>query len=215
MNLTYTVQGYGGLAPSTPPISNNDFWWVNSSGGVLGTQLANYGFDMVVGAYPPRDQLSGSLLLSSDFKLKAGETLKIEAAILCNYTQLQGNVGFAVLLQNSQLVAVLANLRAKGTTVLFDTNPIASLTPEGPGVTLAKNTFTFPDVIDIGGVTYGPTGQAFQTDITTTVESSIEPGEGSYQLLFGAFGKDNQFPTTIAVQSVAVHKHRHEHHRAS
>jgi hypothetical protein len=129
-----------------------------------------------------------------------------------------GHVGFALLLENSTLLAILANVRADGETTPVDAPHPASwdFAPPSTGVVTTSQTYGVGDMPDftLGGARYGEMsgigscGGGSLPGCMTTVTSTYAPGDGTYQLLFGVYSWSGYTvptrPTAISVHSVEL-----------
>ncbi len=203
MSTNLTLTGHGGISGPIRGFSASPCWFVDNTGGIPFSQLAQYNL-----AEPPHifGGNTGSFLLSSPFHLKQHETLHISLTFLTlefpHY-----DFGAAYLLSNNKVVATLYSAWGgpEGVSVL-------NSVPITPGVTLnpAGALFQGNQVI-LGGITYGP--DRFQSGVPGPhvpggslpwVTSSYTPGEGDYQLLFIAYNTvDNAGgATALAIGSI-------------
>jgi len=217
LSLTYTVMGSGGQSQPIAGFSDSSFWWVDSTGTTPGSVLTGYGFDPV----PPgpgqspffiNQYASGSLLLSSSFTLTGTETLAVDFSSLWKNNQPWYEAEFALLLQNSHVVAVLADVRPDGInhTGDFGSMPGTAYATPSPGVT-TSTTRANTTVVTLGGISYGQNSNQLGECVAnggacmTLIASSITPGAGDYQLLFGAFNLGSPSgPSALALNLVSV-----------
>jgi len=215
LGLTYIVTGTGGLSQATPGLSNAPFWSIDTSapgGQVTGSVLVPYGFDAFTSALPigsgvfpafETNGVLGSFLLSSSFMLNADESASVSFSALTNSAQPYFDLAFGALLRNGSVAAILGVVRPDGFNVWSDMpGPSSSRYPlPSPGVSSTIAT-SGPRNLVLDGVQYGQPskpGDCFDRCITE-VTSTLTPGAGSYQLLFGVFGA----PHALAVTSVSV-----------
>lgn len=214
LQLDYTVMGTGGLSGPIAGISNSSFWWTDTSGTISGSVLANYGFAPITSILTPSVDVSsyqGSLLLSSSFTLTAGQTLNVTTTAMTNQSSPFYELDFAVLLQNSQAVAVLSNISPNGLGEVGDFGQIENKTLPSAGVsTVLTRSADQVDAVGtpftLGASTYnGPLTNSSQANMSAQIMSSYTPGAGTYQLLFGAFDAPAfTRESALAVQSVSV-----------
>lgn len=212
--LTYTATGTGGLSQPVAGISNSSFWWANNSGTIPGSVLSSYGFSLLTD--PSRnDQFSGSLLLSSSFTLNDGDTLNVAATALQADFFAWPSDTFGVLLQGSQVDAVLFNVRPDGIPCVdgaYGCGPTPGNTAPSPGVTTSTTRSSLTNIAVVGGVDYGAVTDASRCgyNCQLNIASSYAPGAGTYQLLFGsvywsgAYGWGDYHPTAVVVENVSV-----------
>ena len=218
----YTVVGTGGTSSAIAGFSDDSFWWSDYRGTVSAASLVtDYGFNMTPGAPGyMQDSLSyhfGSLLLSSPFSLEEGDALNVSMTLLTGHVQGslgQADVGFAVLLQDSTLRAVLSNTRGDGSSAIISwaSHPTSwDLVGPSAGVitSIASHESGLTDVT-LGDVTYGPSGMAGECAYPCGIDvtSIYTPGSGTYQLLFGILNMSGEAdatrPAALAVKSVSV-----------
>ena len=114
VDLGYTVEGRGGVA----------FWWLDNSGAIPWSALANYNFNLLPGRTDDwASATSGSFLLSTPF-FATRETLTIVATMITAHSFPWNDVGFALLLEGSHVKAVLFALRPDGINHPGDLGPI-------------------------------------------------------------------------------------------
>jgi hypothetical protein len=125
---------------------------------------------------------------------------------------IDGDVAFALLLENSAVRAVLGNLRPDGNTSLYTSLTHPSdlvLTRTTAGVAVFT---TVGDSIDmtLGGGVYGQQLDLSYcvTECVRNVTSTFTPGAGSYQLLFGMYNMNGEIDydrrSALLVKSVTV-----------
>ncbi|HVP64521.1 MAG TPA: hypothetical protein VMT82_06480 [candidate division Zixibacteria bacterium] len=221
--LLFTVIGKGGESAALPGISDESFWWADTTGGVTGEEFtASTNFNPVqndktdptkdVTGFPTKD-FTGSYLLSSRFTLSAGEKLKVVATSLTAHSSPFTDIGFALLMKNSQVAAVLSNTRPDGIKYIRDFGPLLGsvLVAPGPGVAVNEIKPKLSQIVVIGGAEYGrhdDPGYCQASDSCLIQTTSVcTPGPGTYQLIFGAFnvrnnGLNGTRPTIIIVNSV-------------
>jgi hypothetical protein len=212
-SITFSVVGSGGTSAPVAGFSDSPFWWIDSTGNVAGSALATYGFNPVV-ALPGSDVWGvdygypGSLLISNEFSLIDGEGLTIDMSVMAAHASPWDDIGFAVLLENSSVRAVLANTRPDGINHIgdFGSVPGTTLTSVSPGVATTVSTGDFSGVTTLGTSIYGQATSPADcfSNCITNITTSITPGAGTYQLLFGSFGYNSAHsgPTAVAVKSV-------------
>src|SRR5437016_3829255 len=103
-----TVTGTGGVSPAVAGFSSSPFEWIDNTGGVTASTLSSvFGYNIFQSG--PGEPGTGSFLLSNPFTVSAGSTINVSFSVFtAQYIGSSFNeLGFAVLLQNSQLVAVL------------------------------------------------------------------------------------------------------------
>src|SRR4051812_15709616 len=217
IDLTYTVIGTGGFSQPITPISNQPFWWTDSTGGISGETLGPFGYNPAPSF--PLSTWTGSLLRSNPFSLTDDDTLSIDVLQFKQHDRQVYNVGFGLLLEDSQLRAILFNRRSDGGRQVGDAvSPPGYLFPSPtPGVemtlTAAGDPLHFGNMpVTLGGITYGPVGapeyycgsNAVPNNFCSTeIKSSYRPGLGIYELLFGQFTIVPTYPPSgMAVKSV-------------
>lgn len=228
LDLTYSVQGFGGTSQPQGPFTDS-FPWIDWTGGVPGSELTSYGFNPVLPGtdvqYHP-DFAGGSLLLSSPFMVDGASTLTVTTALLTSFSPYEPtDVGFTLLVREGANPTVLSNLRQNGDTTFFTyfqggETPWNVFTPSSDGVT---TTYTTDGPTALTGMVLGDReyGRILRTgdcsaDCLTTVTSTVTPGAGTYQLLFGVYdlfkASDRRFEEgrrmdpsiALAVKGVAV-----------
>ena len=201
--MTFSVSGTGAVASGIPAISNSPFWWIDSTGGVSGAAVDPFGFDVFQGAgvngIP--SGVTGSLLTSSLFSLSDGETLNVALTLLTPFSDNWGGLGFAVLLEDSTVKAILANSRPDGIGHFGDlAHPKdVDFNQPGPDVGFKAKSGAIDSNFQLGGFQYGPSGLIGSCQFNvceTNIFASIAPGAGNYQLLFGTFGTTNALAVT-------------------
>jgi hypothetical protein len=223
--IGYTVNGTGGLSPAIAGVSDSAFWWTNTAGSVPGSVLTSYGLDSFI----PADQQGagvfsafststsvGGLLLSSPFTLAAGQSLTLDytVATIGDFTKAFNEMGFAALLQNGVVVAILGEARPDGGAQISDTlDPPQLRFAVSPGVTETIQSRVDQPDFALGGVQYGEpldnvAGQCGHVgSCTADVSSSYAAaGAGTYQFLFGALTFDARHDPDllVAVTNVTV-----------
>jgi hypothetical protein len=210
--ITYSVTGTGGSA-FVPQLGDSPILWVDSTGGASGAALAAVGFNPVIadpgGAVWGVDYgRGGSYALSSEFTMNAGEALNVDFSVFTRHASPWEDMGFALLLEDSAVVAVLGNVRPDAVLHYgsLGARPGSRFTSLSAGVSTSM-TQTAVGNFELGSVQYGvvqDTGDC-SGRCRTDVSSSYVPGAGTYQLLFGAYGSaDNGKPMAIAVTSARV-----------
>jgi hypothetical protein len=216
--LNYAVTGIGGLSPAVAGVSGNSFWWAGSSmpgATVSGSVLTNYGFDPMSGVgrngtapapYVSNNDYTGSLLLSTPFTVNGNQGLTVTFGTLGTHSFPWGNVEFATLVQNSQVVAVLGLADGMSITQTeedgYAPGTVFEPLTSGAQMTVDYMFGAYPAPFQLGSTQFGCSGNLAgpcQNEFTST----YTPTAGTYQLLFGSFAKDNN-PVAIAVKSVAV-----------
>jgi hypothetical protein len=209
--MSFSVMGTGGSSPALPPVSDSPFSWIDSSGGLTGAAVAPFGFDLFQGpginGIP--DGVTGSLLTSSAFTLGDGETLNVALTLLSTVSMNFDALGFAVLLEDSTVKAILANSRPDGIGHFGDLAHPKEVDFNGPGpdVAFKATPGTINSTFQLGSRTYGQSGIIFSCQsivCETSILSSITPGAGTYQLLFGtySFGSTSALAVTDVSTSV-------------
>jgi len=206
--ISFSVDGTGAQSPGIPAISNSPFWWIDSRGGVTGAAGAPFGFDLfqAPGINGIPDGWTGSLLTSSAFTLGDGETLNVALTLLSTMSDNWYGLGFAVLLEDSTVTAILASSRPDGIGHFGDLvhPPDADFNKPGSDVAFKATSGPISSNFQLGGRTYGPSGFFGSCEFhvcETSILSSTTPGAGTYQLLFGSFDLVGAGP---AVNALAV-----------
>ncbi len=220
-NLSYTVTGSGGLSPAVPGVSQNSFWWAASNtpySTVPGSVLTSYGFDPLSGTspsgftpapYAENGLYTGSLLLSTPFTVDGAQGLTLTWGEVTAEGFDYGNFEFAVLLQNSQTVAILGLVApvVPGSTS-DEMEPGTILTPVSSGVQVTTNYYNagYPGTFQLGSTEFeeSTTQSCDESPCQGLFTSSYTPAAGSYQLLFGSFSNGNNFPAAVTVESASV-----------
>jgi hypothetical protein len=123
-----------------------------------------------------------------------------------------GNFEFAVLLQNSQTMAILG-LAAPVTLVgTSDEREFGTVfTSMTPGALMTVNFYNagYPGTFLLGSSAFGNGSNNPQLNCDNSpcegqFTSTYTPGAGTYQLLFGSFGDGRNFPAAVTVESVSV-----------
>ena len=213
--LTFSVTGTGSFSQPVSGFTDSPFWWIDTTGGVSGDPVNQLGFDVFVGpgvtGIPPF--MTGSFLMSSPFTLVDGETLSVAMSLVSLFPENFDALGFGLLLENSTVQAVLANSRPDGIRHFGDlAHPQeVDFTPPGPGVTYTGQSKSISSPFTLGAFEYG---QQFLPDGTpsafschshiceTDIVSSVTPGAGTYQLLFGSYGETSALAVTAVTTSV-------------
>lgn len=215
--LTFAVSGDGGLSGPVANFHAGAFWWADITGGVSSHTYDASGFNLLpsLGVIDPRfsQERFGSTLLSSPIAVQEGEALSLSMRVFAglHHAAMIDSVGFAVLLKDSFLHSVLAVVRPDGSHLCpIDTCPTVALrreyAPPSPGVVTTETIGLAPH-FTLGGDTYNdPTGDTtFMGPFLTDITSTVTPGAGTYQLLFGAFHiAPNQSHVGVAVTEVTV-----------
>lgn len=212
-DLTFTIIGTGGVSLPQTDVSRDRFWWINTDGPASPEIVLATGF-VPFNAFSQVAQ-PASVLFSDPFTLRHAESLEVTFALLSALTPDQINFGanspegFALLLQNGQLVAVLANTRADGRTFYNNEftfpKPLPQdcvYTPPSAGVTIT----VAPQLIDVdvtlGGHRYAPVipnpGFGY-CGCELPITASVTPGAGTYQLLFGIYDFHADSESTASV----------------
>ena len=205
-----TVTGTGGSSAAVPGFSGSSFEWIDDTGGVNASTLSSvFGYNVFdSGTGQPG---TGSLLLSNTFTVNGSSTIDVDFSIFTaeNPGSSFNELGFAALLQNGQLVAILGASRPDGINHIGDFGDVPSLTFQGPssGVTSTLTGGTLP-VMTLGSQQYGTVvnGASCASNCLTNINSTYTPGAGTYQILYGSFVFDGPNPNAagLAVQSVNV-----------
>jgi PEP-CTERM motif-containing protein len=218
--ITFAVTGHGGYSEPIAGFNETPFWWADNSGGVPSSAFAASGFLLLpeLEAAGFHDAGIGSLLLSSPFTMQQDEVLTVSVRIVSalNTTFKPDNVGFAVLLEDGALRAVLAESNPQGngywSNEFFSPGPRSVPFPlPSSGVTTAQVTSDHI-ALTLGGSIYGlqpqpDTVASCRSHCVTDVTSIHAPGAGTYQLLFGAYNLVDGIgltPAAIAVTEVTV-----------
>ncbi len=215
----FTVIGNGGLSSAVAGVSSNSFWWAGTGASteVNGSILRSYDFDPLSGSFrgvtpPPFAEnglYSGSLLLSNSFTVNGSQAISLTYGALSGAPFAFGNFAFALLLNDSQVAAVLGVVSPMNLHSTSDEPFLGTIfTSPSPGVQLNVDfqTQAYPAGFQLGSSSYGCFGDSAgpcQSEFTST----YTPGAGTYQLLFGDFGNANA-PTAVAVKSVRVPEER-------
>jgi hypothetical protein len=186
--LTFSVHGTGGSAGPLAGVSDTGFMWVDGTGDADASSL--YGFSPTGAsgwdAY-------GSFLLSDLFNVGAeGATLSLSMLLMNSVAPSSswGDVGFALLISDDAIVAILANARSNGYNYLGDSGPFppVMLAAASPGVLVNQ---TAPDLaaLVVGGQSYGPGVNPISCGLHCyqAIGSSYTIGSGNYQLLVGQY----------------------------
>jgi len=209
-----TVSGTGGTSPAVSGFSGSSFEWIDNTGGVDASTLSSlFGYNVFQSG--PGEPGSGSLLLSNPFTVGATSTLNVSFSIFTaeNIGSSFNELGFAVLLQNSQLVAILGASRPDGINHIGDFGDFPTVTFQAPsgGVTTTSHTHLNGSdlpVMTLGSQQYGTLVDASNCFLNclTDVTSSYTPGAGTYQILYGSFVYDgaNHNAAGLAVKAVSV-----------
>jgi len=179
IDLGFIIQGRGGQA----------LCWLDNAGGVPWSALSNYNFNLLPNAqYEWASTTSGSFLLSDTFAVTNPQKLTIVATVATAHNFPYNDVGFALLLKNSQVHKILFALRPDGATHITDIGPIDinSFAKPSSGVTVTPVVKGVANVV-LGGITYGPPTGPSDGTCSADVTVVCTPGAGKYQLLFGAF----------------------------
>jgi hypothetical protein len=179
-----------------------------------------YGLDTFVPADAPQgsavfpiyttdSNFTGGLLLSSEFVVDSTQTLDVSYTVATagERYHLYEDIGFAALLQNGIVTALLGAVRPDGSARFGDLaipqSYVFPLPSPGVAYTYTGSAIGALTPFQLGGIQYGIRTGADQCDIcATTVHSSMAVGPGTYQLLFGAFGDDPDL--VLAVTSATV-----------
>jgi len=185
VNLGYIVTGRGGDA----------FVWLDNSGKSRWSALPTHQFDLFPGSTDDwRAVTSGSSLLSSPFSLTATDTLTVTASLLTAHSFPFSDVGFALLLHNAQVRAILFALRPDGVNHRGDLGPTPGTVFAAPSAGVTVNAVTGgPVKAMLGGVEYGTVADPSDCSGTCScvIKATCIPGAGNYTLLFGMFNVDN------------------------
>ena len=196
IDLGYTIQGHGGQA----------LCWLDTAGGVPWSALASYNFPLM----PPgiwSGITSGSFLLSTPFAIAGGQKLTVIAILATAHYEPYWDVGFALLVQGSQVQEVLFALRPDGVDQNGDMGPTIFYAKPSAGVTVTLVVQGTANVV-LGGVGYGPPINAGSGSVSTEVTAVCSPAAGTYQILFGMFNTNETVdvtrPSALIVQFVDV-----------
>lgn len=190
-----TVMGNGGTSPAVPGFSDSSFKWIDNTGGVSTSALSSI-FSYDVFQSGGDNTGTGSLLLSNPFTVGAGTTLNVSFSIFTaeNIGSSFNELGFAVLLENSQLVAILAASRPDGINHIGDFGNFPSVTFQGPSAGVTTTSTTHANGSDLpamtlGSQTYGTLEDASHcfSNCLTDINSSYTLGAGTFQILYGNF----------------------------
>jgi len=218
-----TIIGVGGRSKAVSKIGKTPFWWIDTTGQTPGTATTGYGFE----PFPAFQRLMaltgwrGSLMLSSPFTLKSGDELRVNFMLIAQRDQrivswagAQPPEGFALLIKDGQMVAVLENLDLGGdrffnnerNPILFPPDDTLLFTLPSPGVASSFVFGTNDLDVTLGTVRYVTIpGEGGPCGCFTTVSTAITPGAGTYRLLFGLYDFTEDFDFfhgALAVQSV-------------
>lgn len=227
--LNYSVIGTGGQAAQG--------WWVNEQGALLREPLTDAGFDAYpfiarTGGDETDESVGsiyfsmfgvpsgvGSLLVSSAFDLDNGDALTVDFSVMDNlfFMVEPGAFGFAALLHEGELFAYLGGSRPTPHTLTWQNHNLGTnwnfpRPSDGVDLTMVAGPTT---EMTLGDITYGgprlaPGFCAALEECQATLVSTLTPGAGQYQLLFGVVAlyatQDNPIPngTTLLVNSVAI-----------
>jgi len=219
--LNYTLIGNGGTSGPVAGVSANSFMWAGTAeqGTVSGSILTQYGFDPLSGSFrgntpdpfSSNNNFSGSLLLSSAFTVDGTQQLTVNFGEMSAQKFANGNFEFAALVQNNQVSAILGLVSPVSTlTGTESPNFLGTFfEPLTAGVQLNVNYEHqgYPQPFQLGANVYncsglGDSNVPCQSDFTST----YHPAAGTYQLMFGAFGKNSlsNGVSAVAVKSVQV-----------
>lgn len=198
--LGYTIEGRGGLA----------LFWLDDSGNIPWSALDSYNFALLPGGNNWAPATYGSFQLSTPFAVAAGQQLTVMATLMTAHSDPWFDVGFALLVQGTQVQAILFANRPDAVAYIGDLgpNPGTILAAPSAGVTVTANK-TGPANVQLGGITYGPPQNAGDGNVSTSVTAVCSPPAGQYQLLFGMFSVTNgpanpAKPAAMMVQFVDV-----------
>ena len=217
--ITFSVTGSGGFSHAIENLHDNGFWWADVTGGVSSNTYGATGFQIAPAASAAgfNREAFGSMLLSSPIAVAEGEALSVSAKIFAGQYQsfLTNTFGFAVLLKDGALSAVLAAMRPDGQTFgdrdIFPPFPGSYIyAAPSSGVVTTQATSPGPYFM-LNGQTYNDPNALTTTNTTcaggpclTAVTSTMRPGAGTYQLLVGAFTFSQQHHMGVAVTEVSV-----------
>lgn len=185
LELDYTVQGRGGLVSLSP--GSKPVWWADTTNWLPWANLDTFGFTLFPNAQSDWPSATyGSILLSMPFKVNRSQGLNVKARVISTESLPWYNVGFALLLMNSQVAEILFAFRSDGIGHRDDFGPIAQISYATPssGV-IATPTKETPSPTTLGGVTYGQPIGISPGGTFTAVSASCAPAGGEYRLLFG------------------------------
>lgn len=207
-----TVIGTGGNSPSVTGFSSSSFEWIDNTGNVDASVLSSiFGYNVFQSG--DSNPGTGSLLLSNPFTVGAGSSLNVNFSIFT--AQNPGfsfdELGFAVLLQNFQVVAILGANRPDGINHIGDFGSFPGVTFQGPSNGVTSTHVTHPGsmpVMTLGSQDYGTNVDQLScnNNCFTDISSTYTPGAGTYQILYGSFvyGSPNDHAGGLAVKSVSV-----------
>jgi len=188
---SYTVSEHGGMSQALPQLSSDLFWWLyNSEGGSRSAFSTQEYAPSTAALFVPL--WSGSVLPFSSFSLDGRDTLPVRAVKVAPQPGEIDTVGFASLLQDSALAAVLFNGRPDSGISRGDIpSPLTHFVPGTPRPRLpliSSNRLFWPDAHVILG------GNA--------------SGVCAYQLHFGEYSLSDTWttdpPAVMVVNSAAV-----------
>ena len=196
VNFGCTTQGRGGQA----------LCWIDTAGGVSWSALHAYNFPLMAGNNWAGTTF-GSFLLSAPIVVAANQKLTVTTILATALYQPYWDVGFALLVQGSQVSQVLFALRPDGVDQNGDTGPNVFYAKPTAGVVVTPKVQAPPNLV-LGGINYGPPVNAGSGQVSTVVTAVSSPAAGSYQLLFGMFNTnqttDPTRPSALVVQFVDV-----------
>jgi hypothetical protein len=138
---------------------------------------------------------SGSFLLSTPFAIAAGQKLTVISILATAFIEPYYDVGFALLVQGSQVAQVLFALRPDNVDQNGDMGPNVFYAKPSVGVT-ETSVKQGPAMVVLGGITYGPPVNPGSGQVSTLVTAVSTPAAGTYQLLFGMFNTNNSVDIT-------------------
>src|SRR4051812_28406672 len=202
-----TITGTGGTSSAVPGFSSSSFEWIDNTGNVNASTLSSiFGYNVFQsGSGEPG---TGSLLLSNPFAVGVGSAINLSMSLFTaeNTGASFNELGFAVLLQNSQVVAILAASRPDGINHIGDFGSFSSVTFQGPssGVTTTSTTHLNGSdlpVMTLGSQTYGTLEDPTHCFLNclTDINSTYTPGAGTYQILYGSFVYDGANPNAAGL----------------
>src|SRR5262249_31884777 len=140
------------------------------------------------------------------FTLGDGEALNVALTLLSTVSDNWYGLGFAVLLEDSTVTAILASSRPDGIGHFGDLPHPTDVDFNKPRSDVAFKATSGPisSNFQLGGM-FGPSGLIGSCQFLvceTSILSSITPGAGTYQLLFGSFELDGRSGSAVSALAV-------------